>query len=92
VSDRPIQVGDLVQVVRSLPCCHHASKWHGHIYIVSELYPPSPSVVCIHCNSPKNFPTAIAEGHDVGVLVCMLKRIPPLSELESTDQDIKEPA
>ena len=95
MSDRQIQVGDLVQVVRWDCCGHNLGKVATveNIDFVRDTY-------CIWCG--KNYlgvPNAdmvLQGGH--GELRCAplswLKRIPPLEELESNDMchPMKEPA
>jgi hypothetical protein len=92
VSERPIQVGDLVQVVRD--CCGH---WLGSVFTVGSFT----NAVKVECNfCPPGYPTqtvvAIRSGR-ARMYCCplpWLKRIPPLSELEGEkkDEQLKEPA
>jgi len=90
MSERPIQVGDLVQVVR-WPCC---GRYLGNIFKVEEIS-SSDSALCFECGArsgPSGF-YAAPEKYNRGAPVSWLKRIPPLEELEGqrTEEGIKEP-
>lgn len=93
--DRPIQVGDLVEVIRAHPCCG-STKSLGKIFRVDRLEP----VVEASCGScgarPVGELIAWQEENNWSAYVACLKRIPPLSELEKSqtahDLDIREPA
>lgn len=98
MSDRPISVGDLVQVVRG--CCN---CWHGLVMTVSKFYDTGSNWKCTKCKANQDFdyePTAYDGSRAIGVgrhfPLAWLKRIPPLDELEKSqtahDLDIKEPA
>lgn len=94
MSERPIAVGDLVQVVRGCGC------WNGSIFIVKTFIAYAPAVDCGKCAfSLSPAPTlAVSENWRLGKMLCAplswLKRIPPLSELEGVDtqENIREPA
>lgn len=83
MSERPIQVGDLVQVVGTV-CCDIAL---GTVFRVGDIEPSGARFQCVACGTLcPDEPLAIEGwGHDKssGLLSC-LKRIPPLDELEST--------
>ena len=88
MSDRPIQVGDLVQVVRPLGCCPSISI--GWIFIVQKI-----ETYTVHCQVCK---TVFKEGPlaysgDYYIPLWRLKRIPPLLELEGVlaQNEIKRP-
>lgn len=77
--DKPISVGDLVQVVRVAPCCGR-DDFMGHTFIVSGL--GTSLVGCAKCLDGAGLPTA--EGSPTGrpTFLARLKRFPPLGELE----------
>ena len=90
MSDRPIAVGDLVQVLHQ--CCY--AEHIGKIFTVSLLY-----FGCGKCDFCRTDHTGVPSAHldgaeDWGFRRSWLKRIPPLDELESTktDEPMKEPA
>ncbi len=88
MSERPIQVGDLVQVIK-WPCC---GKYVGYIRRV-EGFTTLAKASCSICLTPG--PLANADLSAQGrAPIEWLKRIPPIEELESTNTDtpIKEPA
>lgn len=93
--DKPISVGDLVQVVR-WPCCGISV---GYIYVVDRFAPVSSSR-CSSCKaevpSGSYAESAIdpSDGKRWSTPIPWVKRIPPLSELEGekTQEDIREPA
>lgn len=92
MNDRPIQVWDLVQVVRGMPCCGYQTGAEGMCFVVSGIVPVEDH--CAYCGTimlpfgaercPGRFPISIER----------LRRIPPLSELEDNkiDEPMKEPA
>ena len=94
--DRPIQVGDLVQVVRwPHPCTHGAvsGKTFPWIFRVKRIRAISPK--CPNCNQQIEPGSSSAYySIDNAIPLPWLKRIPPLSELEGTktDEPMKEPA
>ena len=86
MSERPIQVGDLVMVVRPSSVCG-CPQGIGKIFRVSKLRPPlSGFVTCWSCRRRHSCVTKIyAEGEGTGlksVGLHRLKRIPPLGELD----------
>ena len=89
--DRPIQVGDLVQVVR-WPCC---DKHLGKTTDVVGFYTieGGGAMCCGSMNYPVGAAGAILKGQFFAP-ISWLKRIPPLDELEGTktDEPMKEPA
>jgi hypothetical protein len=89
MSDRPIQVGDLVQVVRGTPCCGHISIWGGHIFTVAEILSVGGDGQCAYCDVLRSF-SALAFPKIAameGIELVMLKRIPPLGELNEVPTD-----
>ena len=91
MSDRPIQVGDLVQIVRGTRCCNKPGHV-GLIYTVTRM--KSSKWHCSHCNSEESELLVAGVGHMNGYEMSRLKRIPPLEELEGekTEKDLREPA
>ena len=93
--DRPIQVGDLVQVVR-WPCCGVAL---GYTYRVAEFRTWGERQ-CSKCKALIKATIHAKGGADPFDGLCpaipleWLKRIPPLSELEGekTEEKLREPA
>lgn len=88
-----ISAGDLVVVVRADHSC--AIKTIGMIFTVKEIPTHHPGIYCIKCKQSNialpDSPIAKLGGGRAFPLH-WLKRIPPLSELESIDEQIKEPA
>lgn len=89
MENKPIAVGDLVCVVRAGGFC---SCYLGTIFIVQEIAPsPDGYLGCRRCGSRS--PTKIDARKSGGWhSLAQLKRIPPLSELESERREEKEPA
>ena len=89
MSDRPIQVGDLVAIVRA--CCKPSEKYIGKIFIARP--PRHQPMECGDCGTLHPAPHFT---DDTGThwASYRLKRIPPLSELEGqrTYEKMKEPA
>lgn len=88
MSDKPIQPGDLVVVVR--PHCNRLAQMRsGYIFIVKDLV-HSPRHTCV-CG--EIFATTVALTGEqggfvpIGIPTGELKRIPPLDELEGVRQD-----
>lgn len=97
MSDRPIQVGDLVQVVRASEC--GCTSTVGLIFRITE--PPSWWISRCNTCGDRRMNTLLYEsgisasnGSTYGFEGYRLKRIPPLEELEGqrTQEDMKEPA
>lgn len=94
MSDRQIDIGDLVQVVRPTECCKNEESL-GLISKVLGLRTGISVGSCIHCGGYRNRTTSIQfveiEGAKYLMPLRRLKRIPPLSELESIkiDEPIK---
>ena len=85
--------GDLVQVVKPVPCCGRTTPMQGHIFKVTSIDVAIPGYRCNYCAviCPAE---ASAHGGEKPVDLSRLKRIPPLDELEGvrTEENIKEPA
>ena len=93
MSDKPIAVGDLVQVVRPTPCCGNAYAVGRRVFKVADL--ATTQGFCSFCFMPTGLvPAAYNADNGQHYHLHRLKRIPPLSELESTktDEPMKEPA
>lgn len=91
MSDRPIQVGDFVVVVRGHACTI------GMIATVRKIVTCTGDGICKDCGDT----LCGVEGEPIAILdtsrkiqTYRLKRIPPLEELEGqrTEESIKEPA
>ena len=88
MSEKPIAVGDLVQVVRPAPCCG-TTRGMGIIFTVSGLEPfPRWCQFCFQGEWKS------ALGYGTPVRVDRLRRIPPMPELEGerTEEQLREPA
>ena len=97
MSDRPIQVGDLVQVVKPGLCgCTTTLGW---VFVVLDEKKYSVTT-CGTCNAQFGRLVLLESGiqsprgDSYGFRRSALKRVPPLSELEDqrTQEDMKEPA
>lgn len=92
--DKPISVGDLVQVVRPSFCCGSLTEL-GKTFRVEELQ-EARWTYCTECNARGLPGGVIARGTSpyVSFINTRLKPIPPLEELESTrtEETLKEPA
>lgn len=90
--NRPIQVGDLVQVVKPMHCCGGTNDL-GRVFVVHEFY--TDGSFCSNCGTPSNGELILFDsvGED-GAHPHRLKRIPPLEELEGqrTEEKLREPA
>lgn len=81
--DKPIQVGDLVQVVMPARCC---DAYLGHVFTVSQvILGGALSWYCDVCKNggPSGGAYLYSTGDGYRVSNHRLKRIPPLSELET---------
>lgn len=87
MSDRPLQVGDLV--VHYKP--HHSCflPFLGEIGILVDIYPPEERVCCI-CGLRCTVIVGVVSDRRRNYDINCLKRIPPLEELgyETTDIDL----
>lgn len=94
-TERPIQVGDLVVLVRYDHRC--ADVLLGKIYRVLRVPSIHPGICCPKCGE-RDLATAnsliAGTSQHAALPQRWLKRIPPLSELEGqrTQEDMKEPA
>ena len=77
---RPLQPGDLVQVVRGVDCCNIATGAEGTIFKVTGFHTAS-LMRCKFCHSVK-VSVLCAEGWTRFISAYRLKRIPPLADLE----------
>lgn len=91
--EKPISVGDLVQVVRGMPCCG-AERALGWTFKVSAIRLSQKSHCAICKTSFQG--TSLADGHPSWhpFQLHRLKRIPPLGELgqRTLDEMLKETA
>ena len=89
--DKPIQVGDLVQIVHS--CC---GEFIGTVATVISFKEPAtgPCATCGEKASGLIRAKFDREKFPLTAPVAWLKRIPPIEELEgqSTEEDLREPA
>lgn len=79
--DRPIAPNDLVWVAKPMPCCGHTVNDHGTHFVVTVMMPVD-AAMCPFCRTiHRQFPAAFgANGR--GYPVPLLRRVPPLKELE----------
>lgn len=90
--NKPIQVGDLVQVVRPGVC---SDQGMGNVFRVLKI--DRTAYDCICCgreHGPTKFAWQTMKGAGFGYSLARLKRIPPLDELEGkrTEENLKVPA
>ena len=87
--DKPISVGDLVQVVRKKPC--GCIDTLGEIFVVETIVPawaPAHCGTCMETTSSKGTPIAKWPGsQNFYSELSRLRRIPPLSELEGEQRE-----
>ena len=82
IKDEPISVGDLVMVIKPAPCCGYDGDV-GRPFIVQDI--EKSDGYCIQCGASETSVDAL-EVDDAWHDIRTLKRITPLSELESVDQ------
>ncbi len=91
--DSPISVGDLVAVVRPMPCgCGDSIGW---VYKVTKIAKQDHYTSgCRFCGKDYQVGLLAYREDGCGADLYRLKRIPPLGELEGqrTEEDIREPA
>jgi hypothetical protein len=81
-----ISVGDLVQIVRARACCAEHTGW-GHVFRVKKI--ETDDYACHYCKKDVGIMT-VAWGEGLsGAEISRLKRIPPLDEIESWDENFK---
>jgi hypothetical protein len=90
MSDRPIQVGDLVVVVRSSNCIG-GNDGVGHVFVVLRIKFGA-GLHCHYCGKNHGFDENYAEDMDYWWPLRRLRRIPPLSDLESEQRKEELPA
>ena len=84
MSDKPISVGDLVQIARPRPCCGTIQKFFGDTFVVTNLMFRT-ETECWNCRDASDI--LLAEGHPQGLYdIRSLKRIPPPEELGIVDE------
>jgi hypothetical protein len=79
-----INVGDLVQVVRGMPCCGHATGAEGMIFVVYSIKDCS-GEYCVFCNALLPPVTAHGCPGRRGINIPRLRLIPRLWELDETE-------
>lgn len=79
----PIKVGDLVMVVKPTPCCRGGNAL-GFLFRVD--YIASGPQRCVSCGWRGESTDAWFDGSDTSWPLSVLKRIPPLDELEGVDE------
>lgn len=90
-----IKVGDLVYVAFPFRCgCH---PFAGNIFTVTgfHVYPAGYPWLCRSCRATGTLESSRQDaiGHVAGTMaLSLLRRIPPLSELESTERKEEQPA
>ena len=94
-ADKPIAVGDLVQVIKPGRC--GCTKALGEIFVVAEVNRWAGWADCIVCGKtviPPNILRARDAADGTATELERLKRLPPLSELEGerTEEQLREPA
>lgn len=89
MSDKPISVGDLVQVVRPTTCCGITVAL-GRVHTVSGFF--NDGFKCEHCGaSPNSVLVALVDGKWGGYEASRLKRFPPLEDLKGVSEDARRP-
>lgn len=83
-----IEVGDLVVIVKSKDCCGDSSHV-GMCFTVSGFHHES---ICLQCGTVHQQQAAFWDGRWVATPVWRLRKIPPISELESTEHKEEVPA
>lgn len=86
MSERAIQVGDLVMVAKPTICCGRSTAMQGHIFTVTSIHPSKFSNFCKFCLGRVAEPMDVSGGA-TEVSLARIKRIPPLSELEAERTD-----
>ena len=84
---KPLEVGDLVMVVRGKKCCR-ASRHIGRIFRIERFISKSAGS-CTLCGKPLEavIQAVPPDIHRSGYSLYRLKLIPPLSELERTKEE-----
>ena len=85
-----IKVGDLVVVVRGMGCCGKPTGNEGKIFQVSRF--ENSGCTCVYCGFSPMPTSAWGLQGALSITLDRLRRIPPLSELESTEHKEEQPA
>lgn len=87
--NKPIQAGDLVQVIRPSACPVATSANLGHIFVVDAILTEKEANSCRYCGAQNHGDHlyAFEKGPYVAWGLRRLKRIPPLEELEGEKHD-----
>lgn len=90
--DKPIGVGDLVQVVKPRPCCPEFTRYAVGLR-VKRIF-NSFGILCPYCRKDTGDVVAVEleEYPNKAVELFRLKRIPPLDELETVRTEDEVPA
>ena len=80
-----IKVGDLVRVARGMACCGALTGAEGKIFVVKEIGWIDPGK-CSACGFIETVPAASGCPNTLPIDLPRLEKIPPLSELDTTDE------
>lgn len=84
-----IKVGDLVQIVKPLPCCGGVASL-GQIFAVAEVNGDERGLRCTVCGHWTAHSVDARDARDnLWVPLSRLKRIPPLDELDDVKRDVE---
>ena len=84
--EKPISVGDLVQIIRPRGCCPQHSKLGG-VFTVTGVRSDRP-LECCYCKRLMDVAHAeFSVFPDLWVEVSRLKRVPPLEELDNVKRE-----
>ena len=84
---KPLEVGDLVRVVRGKKCCGDGTKI-GFVFQIKGFVTRGRRI-CSTCGAfiEPNIQALVEPGRSLGYSLYRLKLIPPLSELERTKEE-----
>lgn len=88
MSNKPISVGDMVMTIKLKPCCGNGQL--GVVFIVQEIREYK-ACLCLHCRAVNKDTYALDE-FGASYRLSRLKRIPPLTELDSIKKEESVPA
>ena len=80
-----IKVGDLVMVIRPIPCCLRNDSG-GKIFVVAEIRPVG-CPWCPACNAHRPELHAISKDREFRIMLSRLRRIDPIAEPETTQEE-----
>ena len=89
--EKPISVGDLVEVVRPRGCCPEHSRF-GMVFVVADIHAAEHphAYSCAHCGAPIEAARALPVDSNKWFELSRLKRIPPLGELDGCSEDARQ--